>query len=92
MVTGRIVDYDPATKAYALPPEHVAWLTRAAGPNFLAATSQFTALLGEVEQQVIESFRNGVASRTRRIPGFTNVDITQIDGDLFNSYYIATKG
>ncbi|HSP56251.1 MAG TPA: transcriptional regulator, partial [Dehalococcoidia bacterium] len=29
MVTGRIVEYDPATKAYRLPPEHAASLTRA---------------------------------------------------------------
>src|SRR5690348_15137481 len=30
MVTGRIVDYDPTTHTYPLPPEHAASLTRAA--------------------------------------------------------------
>ena len=33
MVTGRIVEYDPATQRYGLPAEHAAWLTRAAGPT-----------------------------------------------------------
>src|SRR5688572_10481997 len=33
MVTGRVVDYEPAGRTYRLPPEHAAWLTRAAGLN-----------------------------------------------------------
>ena len=24
--------------------------------------------------------------------GFTNIDVAQVDGDIFNNYYIATKG
>src|ERR1700683_3939213 len=31
MTTGRIVEHDGATGSYALPVEHAAWLTRAAG-------------------------------------------------------------
>src|SRR5688572_10247164 len=59
MVTGGVVDYDPDAKTYQLPPEHAAFTTRAAGPNNLANMMQFMALLGEVEQPVIECFRNG---------------------------------
>src|SRR5436190_15803675 len=33
MVVGRIVEYDPAAATYHLPPEHAAFLTRAAGMN-----------------------------------------------------------
>ena len=33
MTVGRIVDYDPSAGTYALPPEHAASLTRAAGPG-----------------------------------------------------------
>jgi SAM-dependent methyltransferase len=40
MVTGRIIEYDPATRRYWLPREHAASLTRAAGPDNLAALSQ----------------------------------------------------
>ncbi|HSP55140.1 MAG TPA: methyltransferase domain-containing protein [Dehalococcoidia bacterium] len=59
MVTGRIVEYDPATKAYRLPPEHAASLTRAAGPNNLAAMLQFMSLMGNVEDQIVDCFKNG---------------------------------
>ncbi|MGH2532610.1 MAG: class I SAM-dependent methyltransferase [Thermomicrobiales bacterium] len=59
MVTGRIVDYDPIADTYALPLEHAASLTRAAGPDNLAFFTQYVALMGIVEQQVVASFRHG---------------------------------
>jgi ubiquinone/menaquinone biosynthesis C-methylase UbiE len=59
MVTGRIIEYDPAGKTYRLPPEHAASLTRAAGPNNLAAFMQFGAEMGSVEDQVVECFKKG---------------------------------
>ncbi len=59
MVTGRIVEYDAASRAYWLPAEHAACLTRAAGPNNVAAFSQFVAMLGEVEQAIVKVFREG---------------------------------
>ena len=61
LVTGRIVEYDPAGKTYRLPPEHAASITRAAGPNNLAAFMQFGALMGNVEDQIVECFRKGGA-------------------------------
>src|SRR5690606_36132315 len=45
LVTGGIVEYDPATGTYALPPEHAASLTRTAGPSNVGVTSQFVAVL-----------------------------------------------
>ena len=59
VTTGRIVEYDPATRTYTLPPEHALSLTRAAGPDNLATLGQFISLLAEVEDQVVESFRKG---------------------------------
>lgn len=59
MVTGRVVDYHPLDGTYALPAEHAAWLTRAAGSNNLARETQIVAMLGEVEQGIVESFRKG---------------------------------
>jgi 2-polyprenyl-3-methyl-5-hydroxy-6-metoxy-1,4-benzoquinol methylase len=58
-VTGRIIEYDPSRKTYRLPPEHAASITRAAGPNNLAAFMQFGALMGNVEDQIVDCFRNG---------------------------------
>jgi len=59
MVTGGIIEYDPASKAYRLPPEHAASITRAAGPNNLAAFMQFGALMGNVEDQIVDCFQKG---------------------------------
>jgi len=59
MVTGGIVDYEPGQAAYALPPEHAAALTRAAGPDNLARIAQDLSMLAEVEQQVLKAFHTG---------------------------------
>lgn len=59
MVTGRFVEYDPVTGSYSLPPEHAAFLTRAASPNNIAVTAQFIPLLATVEDRVIDCFYKG---------------------------------
>ena len=59
MVVGGVVAYDPSEKTYRLPPEHAACLTRAAGPDNLANVAQFVPLLGNVEEGIVQSFRNG---------------------------------
>ena len=60
MVTGGIVEYDPASKTYRLPPEHAASLTRAAGPEQprrLRCSS--SRCMGNVEDGIVDCFRNG---------------------------------
>ena len=59
MVTGRIIEYDPATRTYSLPWEHAASLTRAAGPDNLAELAQIVAMLGQVEGAIVDVFRKG---------------------------------
>ena len=59
MVTGKVVEYNSAEKTYRLPPEHAAFLTRAAGPDNLGVFAQEVTLLTTVEEQVIQSFRSG---------------------------------
>lgn len=59
MVTGKIVEYDPETSFYHLPREHAAFLTRSAVPNNLAQVAQFIPILGGVEEEILECFRNG---------------------------------
>lgn len=59
MVTGRIIEYDPATGKYSLPKEHAAVLTRAAGIDNLAIFAQYVALLGIVEDKIVECFHKG---------------------------------
>ena len=73
MATGRIVEYDPTEKTYALPPEHSAFLTRAASPNNFAVTMQFIPLLGAVEEKVIDAFINGGGVPYSEYPTFHRV-------------------
>lgn len=59
MVTGEIIDYDPENKTYSLPKEHAAWITRDASPNNIAVTAQWLAVLGSVEDKIVDCFREG---------------------------------
>jgi hypothetical protein len=52
MVTGRFIEYDPDARAYRLPAEHAACLTRAAGTDNLAAMLQWVGLMGSVEPEI----------------------------------------
>jgi 2-polyprenyl-3-methyl-5-hydroxy-6-metoxy-1,4-benzoquinol methylase len=59
MVTGGIVEHDPEGGTYRLPPEHAAFLTRAATPDNIAVTAQFIPVLACVEDRIVKSFKNG---------------------------------
>lgn len=59
MTTGRVVDYDPAAQAYALPAEHAQFLTRAAGSNNVGIYTQHISSIGAVEAQIVDCFYNG---------------------------------
>jgi 2-polyprenyl-3-methyl-5-hydroxy-6-metoxy-1,4-benzoquinol methylase len=59
MVTANIVEYDPTKQKYHLPAEHAAFLTREAGLDNIAVFTQYIALMGEVEQKIIECFHKG---------------------------------
>ncbi|MFE9397402.1 class I SAM-dependent methyltransferase [Streptomyces flavidovirens] len=59
MTVGGFIEYDPARGTYRLPPEHAASLVRAAGPGNLASFMQDLAMLGNVEDKVLDAFRRG---------------------------------
>jgi len=91
LTTGGIVRYDPETRSYALPPEHAAVVTRAAGVDNLAALTQFVGMLGAVEQDVLRCFREGGGVPYSSFPTFhrqigeltkDTVDATLLDGTL----------
>lgn len=81
MTTAGIVEYDPAGRVYALPAEHAAFLTRAAGANNLATTAQYVSCMGEVESSIVECVRSGGGlpySAYERIHGIMREDSGQI--------------
>jgi ubiquinone/menaquinone biosynthesis C-methylase UbiE len=70
MVTGRIVEYDPESQKYSLPPHRAAFLTRGAGIENMAIFMQYIALMGNVEDRIIECFRRGGGIPYSAFPGF----------------------
>jgi 2-polyprenyl-3-methyl-5-hydroxy-6-metoxy-1,4-benzoquinol methylase len=81
MVTGRIMEYDAASRTYRLPAEHAAWLTRAAGPNNLAFQTQYIVLLASVQDEVVDCFSKGGGVPYSSFPQFQHLmaeDSTQV--------------
>jgi len=59
MAAGKIVTYTPESHTYALPAEHAAVLTQAAGPGNMATFTRMIPILSAVEPGIIDSFRRG---------------------------------
>jgi len=70
MVTSRLVDVDPESNRYLLPPEHAAFLTREAGADNIAVFTQYISLLGNVEDEIVECFKNGGGVPYAKFPRF----------------------
>lgn len=70
MVTSGVISVDPQSVRYRLPPEHAAYLTRAAGADNLAVFAQYVPLLGSVEEDIVECFKNGGGVPYERFPRF----------------------
>lgn len=70
MVTGGVIETDPDTRTFRLPPEHSAFLTPAAGADNFAVFSQYIPLLGSVEDDIVECFRKGGGVPYEKYPRF----------------------
>ncbi len=70
MTAGSVVDHDPEAGTYHLPAEHAGLLTRAAGPLNLTTYCQYIGLLGQVEDAIVDSFRNGGGVPYEQYPEF----------------------
>jgi ubiquinone/menaquinone biosynthesis C-methylase UbiE len=73
MVTGGVVGFDPATGCYSLPAEHAAFLTRKAAADNMAVFMQYIAVMGSVEDDIIECFRKGGGVPYEKFPRFHEV-------------------
>lgn len=73
MVTGRVVEVDGDGPRFFLPPEHAAFLTRAAGADNFAVFAQYIPLLSGVEDEIVECFKNGGGVPYARFPRFHEV-------------------
>src|SRR4051812_11138207 len=59
MVAGGVIEHDAPTGNYWLPAGHAAGLPRTAGPWNAAVAAQWVAVLGAVEDSVVEAFGHG---------------------------------
>jgi ubiquinone/menaquinone biosynthesis C-methylase UbiE len=73
MVTGGVVDFDPASNGYSLPAEHAALLTRAATADNMAVFMQYIAVMGCVEDDIVECFKKGGGVPYEKFPRFHEV-------------------
>ncbi len=59
MVTGGLVEYEPASRTYRLPAEHAASLTRTGSLGNFAVFGQHVAMMGLMQDRILEVFRTG---------------------------------
>jgi len=89
MTVARVVDYDATTGSYRLPPEHAAFLTRAAGPNNFSSMAQFESLMGGVEDDIVNCFRKGGGVPYSRFPQFQRL-MAETSADVHNASLVDT--
>jgi 2-polyprenyl-3-methyl-5-hydroxy-6-metoxy-1,4-benzoquinol methylase len=70
MVTAGVVEVDPTTTRFSLPAEHAACLTRAAAADNMAVFAQYIAVLGSVEDDIVQCFKKGGGVPYHRYPRF----------------------
>lgn len=73
MVSGGVVEYDPGSHRYRLPPEHGALLTRAAGADNMAVFAQYIGGLGGLESDIVDCFHRGGGVPYERFPRFHEI-------------------
>jgi 2-polyprenyl-3-methyl-5-hydroxy-6-metoxy-1,4-benzoquinol methylase len=72
-VIGHIVNYDAGSQTYHLPAEHAAFLTRKAEADNVALFCQYIALMGDVEDGIVNAFRHGGGVPYSEFPRFHQV-------------------
>lgn len=70
MATGGVVEVDSTNNRYKLPAEHAAFLTRAAGADNIGVFAQYIAVMGGVEDEIVECFKNGGGVPYEKFPRF----------------------
>lgn len=73
LVTGKVLEFNPDTGRFVLPPEHAAFLTRAAAADNMAVFTQYIAGLGVVENDIVDCFRKGGGVPYSKFPRFHEV-------------------
>jgi ubiquinone/menaquinone biosynthesis C-methylase UbiE len=70
MVTAGVVEVDPTSTYYRFPAEHAAFLTRTAAADNVAVFTQYIAVFGSVEDEIVECFKKGGGVPYEKFPRF----------------------
>ena len=70
MVTSGVIEVDADSHRYVLPAEHAGVLTRVAAADNMAVFAQYIAVLGQVEDEIVECFRRGGGVPYDKFPRF----------------------
>lgn len=73
MTAGGIVRSEVGSGRFALPDEHAAVLTRAAAPDNMAVPAQFLPMLAQVEDPIVDCFRDGGGVPYEAYPRFHEI-------------------
>jgi ubiquinone/menaquinone biosynthesis C-methylase UbiE len=85
MVTGRVIEYNPAQGTYRLPAEHAAWLTRDAGIQNMAFQAQYIIMLADVQEQIVNCFSRGGGVPYAAFPDFQRLMAEESEQVIDNS-------
>lgn len=73
MVASRIVERDPVLGTHRLPQEHAHWLSRNNPTANMAVFAQYLSVLGNVEDKILECFKQGGGVPYEEYPRFHEV-------------------
>jgi ubiquinone/menaquinone biosynthesis C-methylase UbiE len=84
MAAGGVLDYEEVDETFVLPPEHQMLVTRAGGSLNIASALQNIALLGSVEDDVVDSFHTGAGVPYSKYPAFQAI-MAEASGARFDA-------
>lgn len=85
MVTAGVIEVDPTSTYYVLPDEHAAFLTRMAGADNMAVFTQYIALMGTVEDEIMECFKKGGGVPYEKFKRFHTIMAEDSDQSVLSS-------
>jgi 2-polyprenyl-3-methyl-5-hydroxy-6-metoxy-1,4-benzoquinol methylase len=87
LVTGGVVEYEPAAGTYVLPPEHATFLISASGPRNLSNLAKMLFSQSAVEPKVAECFRTGGGVPYDEYPEFHSIQ-REVSGALHDAMLV----
>lgn len=73
LVVSKVIDFHSSNRTYSLPDEHASWLTRGSSKGNISVFAQYIPMMGTVEDDIIDCFRNGGGVPYENFPRFHEV-------------------